>query len=211
MGGTLERYAIDDVMEWRYGNLCYYLTIVALLLFSLSGIVIGDTFRAFWGFCAAVLAALPAFFEWKDGWIFPWPAKFLIGLTLVMHIGGGIFWWYFHYYPVYDKLAHLVASMTIALLTLLFLLFLSYYSVARPGRWTIIAIVLIVPLLFGSGWEIAEYTIDQNLLSTYWVNFWDSLLDTIFNLLGCGFIAVHANEYLKLESPERLFRRFVTW
>jgi hypothetical protein len=211
MGQSPERYAIDDVMAWRYGNLCYYLTVLALFVFSVSGILIGDTYRAIWGFVAVVLALLPVLFEWKDGWIFPWPAKFLIGLTLVMHIGGGINRWYFMYYPVYDKIAHLVAAMTIALLTFLFLLFLEYYSVVHLGRRNIIIIIFFVSLFFGLCWELAEYLIDLNLLSTYFVTSSDSILDTIFNLLGCGYIAFHANEYLKLESPEKLFKRFVTW
>ena len=211
MGGTLERYAIDDVMAWRYGNLCYYLTIAALFLTAMYGFLIGDPNRGYWGLCAVGLALIPLLFEWKDGWIFPWPAKFLIGLTLFIHMGGGIYHWYFNLYPIYDKIAHLVASMTVAFLTFLFLLFLAYYSVVRLGRGAIIFLIVAVSLFFGFGWELGEFIIDQNLFSTYFVTSYDSLMDTIFNLLGCGYIAFHANEYLKLESPERLFRRFVTW
>jgi hypothetical protein len=206
-----ERYALEGLMDWRYGNLCYYLTIVALFLFSVSGFIIEDTYRAIWGLCAVILAALPAFFEWKDGWIFPWPMKFLIGLTLVMHIGGGINSWYFDLYPVYDKIGHLVASMTIALLLFLFLLFLEYYDVVHLGRRKIILVITVVTLFFGFCWEAAEYIIDVNLLSTYFVTSWDSFFDTIFNILGAGYIAFHANEYLKLESPAKVFKRFVKW
>jgi hypothetical protein len=206
-----EKYALEDLMDWRYGNLCYFLTIAALFLFSVSGIVIDDTYRAVWGFCAVILAALPAIFERKDGWIFPWPAKFLIGLTLVMHIGGGINSWYFALYPVYDKIAHLVASMTLALLLFLLLVFLEYYHVVRLGRRTIVLAVLVIPLCFGLCWEYAEYVIDQNLLSTYFVTFYDSIMDNLFNILGAGYIAFHANEYLKLEPPEKVYRRFVKW
>jgi hypothetical protein len=211
LGEATEKYAIEQLMAWRYGNLCYYLTLVTLFLFSVSGIIIGDTYRAVWGFCAVIIAALPAILEWKDGWIFPWPAKFLIGLTLVMHIGGGINSWYFALYPVYDKIAHLVASMTLALIIFLFLLFLDYYSVVRLGRRMIVSIVLVVPLFFGFCWEAAEYIIDLNLLSTYFVTSWDSLFDTLFNILGAGYIAFHANEYLKLEPPRKVYTRFVKW
>lgn len=206
-----ERYALEDLMDWKYGNLCYGLTIAALFLFSVSGIVINDTYRAVWGFCAVILAGLPAFFEWKDGWVFPWPAKFLIGLTLVMHIGGGINSWYFALYPVYDKVAHLVAAMTIALVLFLFLLFLEYYKVVRLGRRKIVLAVLVVPLFFGFFWEAAEYIIDQNLLSTYFVTFFDSIMDNLFNILGAGYIAFHANEYLKIEPPEKVYTRLVKW
>jgi hypothetical protein len=206
-----ERYAIEELMDWRYGNLCYYITITALFLFSVSGLIIEDTYRAIWGFCAVILAALAEILEWKEGWIFPWPAKFLIGLTLVMHIGGGINSWYFSLYPIYDKIAHLVASITIAFLTFLFLLFLSYHAVVHLGRRGIIVVIIVLTLFFGLTWELAEYVIDLNLLSTYFVTPWDSIFDTIFNILGCGYIAFHANEYLKLEPPEKLYRRLVKW
>jgi hypothetical protein len=208
-GGSNQRYMIEDVIAWRYGNLCYYATIVALLIFAVSGIFYDDTYRAVWGFCAALLAALPAVVEWKKGWIFPWFAKFLVGLSLVMHIGGGIESWYFSLYPIYDKIAHLVSAMTIALLVFLLLLFLEYYGVVHPGRRTIVFLIVFVTLFFGLSWEIAEWSIDQNLLSTYWVNFNDSVFDTIFNLIGVGYIAFHANEYLKAEPPEKLYPRFV--
>jgi hypothetical protein len=55
---------------------------------------------------------------------------------------------------------------------------------------------------------MTEYLIDVNLLSTYFVTPWDSVFDTIFNALGTGYIAFHANEYLKLEPAPVLFRRF---
>jgi hypothetical protein len=56
---------------------------------------------------------------------------------------------------------------------------------------------------------ITEYLIDLNLLSTYFVTAYDSIMDTLFNILGAGYIAFHANEYLKAEPPEKLYTRFV--
>ena len=209
MDTSTGKYALEALMDWRYGNLCYHLTIVVLFLFAVSGVVYQDTYRAIWGFCAVLLVTLADLVERRRGWIFPWPVKFLIGLSLVMHIGGGIESWYFSLYPIYDKIAHLVSSMTISLLVFLFLLFLSYYQVIHPKRWQILFLIVFVSLFFGLCWEIAEYVIDQNLLSTYWVNFNDSVFDTIFNIIGTGYIAFHANEYLKLEPPEKVYTRFV--
>ena len=209
MSTSTGKYALEALMDWRYGNFCYYLTIVVLFLFAVSGIIYQDTYRAVWGFCAVLLVALADLVERRRGWIFPWPVKFLIGLSLVMHIGGGIESWYFSLYPIYDKIAHLVAAITIAYLTFLLLLFLDYYDIVHLGRRTIIFIIVFVTLFFGFSWEIAEWSIDQNLLSTYWVNLNDSIFDTIFNIIGVGFIAFHANEYLKLEPPEKVYTRFV--
>ena len=197
------------LMGWRWGNPLYYLAVVTLFLFSVSGIAIGDTYRATWGFLAVALAALPATVEWRKGWIFPWFVKFLIGLTMVMHIGGGIFGWYFDYYPVYDKIAHTVSSSTLALLVFLFLLFLEASSVLHLGRRGIVVTLVVVTFSLGVAWEIVEYLIDARFLSTYFLGVNDSLLDTLFNILGTGYIAYHANEYLKHGSPEMLFGRFI--
>ena len=209
MDGAKGEYAIDHLMAWRWGNLCYYLTIPALLWFALGNWMINDVYRALWAVMAALIAALPAIVEWRTRWIFPWPAKFLVGLALFLHIGGGMMSWYFDYFPVYDKIAHLVSSMAFALLVFLYLLYLASSSRVRLGRRTIILLVVSVTLFFGCLWELAEFLLDVNLLSTYFVTPWDSLFDTIFNILGTGYIAFHANEYLKLEPPEKVFARFV--
>jgi hypothetical protein len=201
-------YAIDRLLAWRWGNLCYYLTIPALLWFALGNWMINDVQRAVWAVVAAFIAALPAIAERRSRWIYPWPAKFLIGAALFLHVGGGMMSWYFDYFPVYDKIAHLVSAMATALLVFLILLRLAYSTRLRPGRGIIVGLILAVTLFFGSLWELAEYLIDVNLLSTYFVTPWDSVFDTVFNILGAGYIAFHANEYLKLEPPQVVFRRF---
>lgn len=208
MDGPREEYAIDRLLAWRWGNLCYYLTIPALLWFALGNWMINDVQRAVWAVVAAGIAALPAIAEWRSRWIYPWPAKFLIGAALFLHVGGGMMSWYFDYFPVYDKIAHLVSAMATALLVFLILLRLAYSTRLRPGRGIIVGLILAVTLFFGSLWELAEYLIDVNLLSTYFVTPWDSVFDTVFNILGAGYIAFHANEYLKLEPPQVVFRRF---
>jgi hypothetical protein len=202
-------YAFEHLMAWRWGNLCYYLTIPALLWFALGNWMIDDAYRAAWAVIAALIAALPAIVEWRTGWIFPWPAKFLVGLALFLHIGGGMMSWYFDLYPVYDKIAHLVSGMTIALVLFFLLIWLAYRSTLPMGRRGIVLTILSVTLLFGFLWELAEYTLDVNLVSTYFVSPWDSLLDTYFNILGVGYVAYHANRYLKAEPPEKVFTRFV--
>jgi hypothetical protein len=209
VAGPQGEYALDRLAAWRWGNLCYLLTIPALLWFAVGNWMIDDMYRATWAVIAAVIAALPAIIEWRTGWILIWPAKFLVGLSLFIHIGGGMMSWYFDYYPVYDKIAHLVSGMTVALLIFLVLLFLAYRSIARPGRLTIVAIILVVALSFGFLWELAELLLDVNLTSTYFIGPADSFFDTYFNVLGTGYIAFHANGYLKLEPPEKVFTRFV--
>jgi uncharacterized membrane protein len=49
--------------------------------------------------------------------------------------------WYFDYYPVYDKIAHLVSAMALTLLIFLYLLYLEYRSIVHLGRRRIIFII----------------------------------------------------------------------
>jgi hypothetical protein len=202
-------YAFERLMAWRWGNLCYYATIPALLWFALGNWLIDDMYRAAWAIIAALIAALPAVIEWRTGWIFPWPAKFLVGLALFLHIGGGMMSWYFDYYPVYDKIAHLVSGMAVATIILFLLLWLEYRSAVHLGRRWIVLVILSVTLTFGFLWELAELLLDVNLTSTYFVGPMDSFFDTVFNILGAGYIAFHANEYLKAEPPAKVFTRFM--
>lgn len=205
MEGSRKKCHFETLMAWRFGTLCYYLTILILFILSVSGIIIGDTYRAAWGFLAVILAALPALIEARKGWTFPWFMKFLIGSTLIMHIGGGIFRWYFDYYPVYDKVAHLVASSTTGLMIFLLLLFLENNASLRLGKRGIILTIVLVNLVLGLTWEMVEYLIDANFLSTYFLGMNDSLLDFLFDILGTGYIVFHASRYLETQSPDSLY------
>src|SRR5512141_1563482 len=47
---------------------------------------------------------------------FPWFVYFLIALSLSIHIAGYVQGWYVSLYPYYDKMAHLVSGVSIALI-----------------------------------------------------------------------------------------------
>lgn len=141
----------------------------------------------------------------------PWTVKFLIALSLFLHIAGGINRWYFLFYPFYDKLAHFVAALTIAFMLYLFLLCLGTYSRFKPDRYAIMGIILVTTILFGQVWEYAELSIDTLFRSTYYMSGIDSVVDTVGNILGALIIVVIAYYDLKKNSVAEVFNRYVQW
>ncbi|MDO9550194.1 MAG: hypothetical protein Q7J03_04410 [Methanoregula sp.] len=205
-------YLLDSIFVWRYGNATYYATVALLLFVALSGLLIkNDLFRARWGFIAVALAILPAICEWIVGIRFPWPMKFLIALALVMHMSGGIFEFYFTYYPVYDKLCHLVSAMAITLLVFVTILVLAGETGRNFRRMTVVAGVFTTVIALGLAWEFVELHVDFLSGTSYFVDPTDSFFDTIFNIIGTTFVVVTINKYLKRESLLSLYRRWVPW
>ncbi len=211
-GGDKTRHLYEDLLEWEYGNTAYYSALAVLLFIAIDGLIIrGDVLRAQWGFVALAIALLPAIAEYLTPVILPWPMKFFITLSLILHIAGGIFEFYFTLYPVYDKIGHLVSSIAISLLIFVMLLILVGIIGIRISNFSVIIFIFISVLLFGVAWEYAELNIDTVAGSTYFVNFNDSLLDMLFNVIGTGYIVMNVHELLKGESLLDLYRRIIRW
>ncbi len=205
-------YLIDSLFEWNYGNTVYYASVLVLLFIAVDGLIIrGDIFRARWGFVALTIALLPVLAEYFFRIIFPWPMKFLITLALILHMAGGIFGFYFTLYPVYDKIAHLVSSMAISFLFFIAILILAGVTGRHISRPVIVFGIFGVVMLFASAWEYTELYIDGMSKSTYFVTADDSLLDTLFNLIGTSYIVLTINVYLKNEPVISLYGRFIRW
>lgn len=205
-------YLYDDLLEWEYGKTAYYSGLVLLLLIAAEGLIIrGDVLRAQWGFVALAIALLPALAEHLTPLLLPWPMKFFITLSLIFHIAGGIFGFYFILYPVYDKIGHLVSSIAISLVIVVVLLILVGITGIKMGNFAIVFCIVIPVLLFGVAWEYAELNIDTVAGSTYFVNVNDSLLDMLFNIMGITYVVMNVHELLKHESLMDLYRRTIRW
>lgn len=205
-------YLIDSVLEWKYGNVTYYITAILLFVVALAGLLIrNDIFRAQWAFVAVALALLPALCEWIIGIRFPWLMKFLLAFALLMHMAGGILLFYFTLYPIYDKICHLVAAMGIAFLVFVFILVLGGITGRDFRREAVVAFIFITVIVLGLAWEYAELRLDIRSGSTYFVNPYDSVFDMIFNIIATSYVAANLNEYLKQESLIGLYRKWIHW
>jgi len=211
-GDDNPRYLYDDLLEWQYGNTAYYSALVILLFIAVDGLIIrGDVLRAQWGFVALAIALLPALAEYLTPLILPWPMKLFITLSLIFHIAGGIFGFYFALYPVYDKIGHLVSSIAISLVIVVILLILVGITCIRLSTPAVVICIFIPVMVCGVAWEYAELNIDTVAGSTYFVNINDSLLDMLFNVMGTCYIVLNIRELLKRESLMDLYRRSIHW
>ena len=154
-----------------------------------------------------MLSDYPLFqhFPPENAYCGPLGINFLIALTLFLHIGGYSYHWYLDLYPYYDKFAHLVASMTVALLGFLAVLIIMRVSNCfQFERWQIFFFIVIFTLAFGAIWEIWEFTMDT-LAGAYLTkplqhSNTETIIDLITDLCGGLIIAVLGTFYLKRKS-----------
>lgn len=206
------RYFIDALLAWHYGNVVYYSSLGLLLFISLFGLIIRqDILRAEWGFIALAIALLPALAEYLTPVIFPWPMKFLITLSLILHIAGGIFGFYFTFYPLYDKIGHLISSMAIAFIFFVMIMILAGMTGKNISRTMVVIGIFVPVMLFSLAWEYAELNIDILAGSTYYVDANDSFSDMVFNIIGASYFVLNIHAYMKNESLNSLYRRFIRW
>ena len=208
-----DNHSLTDVLlAWRYGNAAYYISLAVLFLIGIAAVFIRhDIFRAHWAFVALAVAVLPAVAERLTGIRLPWPVKLLITLALILHTAGGAFGLYFSLYPIYDKIAHLVASIAIAWLIFIIILVTGGIFRKHPGRLWICWGIFLAVMLLGLSWEYEELFIDLSTGTTYFVNPADSFFDMVFNIIGSGYVALTVNAYLKSDSFEHQYQRFIQW
>jgi hypothetical protein len=186
----------------------YYLTYVMqtfIIIASVYAFSIGYYGGAFFGLLAAGLTFIPTVVHRKLHIVVPWEVTFLIALTLFLHIGGYSFQWYLDYYPFYDKFAHLIASITIAILGFLaVLIIMRVSSCMQLERWQIFFFIVIFTLAFGAIWEIWEFAVDTffgpYLTKPLQHSNTDTMIDLVTDLAGGLIVAFLGTYYLKRKS-----------
>ena len=188
----------------------YYLTYfmqALILLTSVYSFHIGYYAGTFFGLVAVGLSLIPTLVHRKMHIVVPWEITFLIALTLFLHIGGYSYLWYLDHYPWYDKFAHLIASMTVAMLGFLVVLIMMRVSTGLQfERWQIFFFIVIFTLAFGAIWEIWEFTLDT-LARAYLTkplqhSNTDTMIDLITDLGGAIIVATLGTFYLKRKSAQ---------
>jgi len=179
-----------------------------ILLTSVYSFHIGYYAGTFFGLVALGLSLIPTLVRRKVHIVVPWEITFLIALALFLHIGGYSYHWYLDLYPWYDKVAHLISSITIALLGFLGVLIIMRVSNGLEfERWHIFFFIVIFTLAFGAIWEIWEFTLDT-LAGSYLTkplqhSNTDTMIDLITDLCGGMIIAILGTFYLKKKSAEK--------
>jgi hypothetical protein len=177
----------------------YLIVILFEIIFAalaVQAVLIGDSTRFYFVFLAMIIAALPVAFEKILGLSLPPGIKILVPFALFLHLAGGIMRWYWIYQPWYDKFAHIVSALTIALLVYVFFLMLDSYGI-RVSRLNVLIGIFVITILLGGFWEIGEKSFDLMLKSSYNNGLTDTIGDVIGNIIGTFIGVLVANRALK--------------
>jgi len=164
---------------------------------------------AIWGFIDLILTFTPLMLKRRFHVTLPWELNFLIVLSLYLSVSGNVQGWYYHFYPFYDKVAHLVSSITIAVLGFVAAVIMDRYTEIKMNRPLIVIFVIIFTMAIGSFWEITEFISDNLFGTQLQVGLRDTMYDLIFDLAGGTIIGVLGDVYLKRMPKERFFSDFL--
>jgi hypothetical protein len=167
---------------------------------------IGDYNAGFFALLMFIFTLVPYWVAKKLDIEFPWFVFFLISLALWFHTAGFIQGFYLTFYPWYDKVAHLVGGISVALLAFLGVIFIDRYWEMKLTEPFIVGFTLIFGLAMAAAWEIYEFTIDTlfggSLAGRMQVSLGDTVLDMIFVLIGSVIVAVIAIVWFRTHNVE---------
>jgi len=180
--------------------------IAANVLLALS---LGEYSQVFTGVIGLGLTLVPAVATRRWSITLPWQVNLLIVLSLYLHVAGEIQGYYLLYYPYYDKIAHLIAGITVSLLAFAIVLLLDRFSRLNLSRWMIVGFIIITAMAMEGFWEIYEWLFDTFLGTNLQHGLDDTMLDMIFVLVGAVVVALAGNRYLSRFSKEEITGRLV--
>lgn len=185
--------------------LAYFMQALILLNVAYS-IYVGNWFLAIPGLFAFFLTIVPRIVERRAHITLPWEINFLIALSLYLHVAGHISGFYDTFSPVYDKLAHFISAITIAVLGFVLVFLLEQFSEQRCTRFMIVYFIVMFTMGLGAIWEIYEFVLDTIFGMQLQHGLEDTMWDLIFDLAGALIIASVANFYLGKITKEDIKR-----
>jgi len=175
-----------------------------LIAFSLE-----DYSQVFGGILALGLTMVPAIITRRWSIVLPWQVNLLIALSLYLHIAGGVLGYYDIYYPYYDKVAHLIAGITVSILAFAIVLLLDRFSRLNLSRGMIVGFIIIAAMAMEGFWEIYEWLFDTFLGTNLQHGLDDTMLDMIFVFIGSIVVALIGNRRLQKFSKEEITDKLV--
>ncbi|MCK4734673.1 MAG: hypothetical protein KAT65_19615 [Methanophagales archaeon] len=197
------------MLREKIGIYLAYLMQMLIVVYAVYSVYTKDYIWAVWGLFAFILTLTPLMLKRRFNVTLPWELNFLIVLSLYLHVSGGVRGWYQLFYPFYDKVAHLVSSITIAVLGFVAAVIMDQYTEIKMNRPLIVFFVVIFTMSLGAFWEITEFVSDQILGTQLQISLEDTMYDLMFDLVGGIFIGVLGDAYLKRTPKERFIRDFL--
>ncbi len=197
------------MLRKKIGIYLAYLMQMLIVVYAVYSVYTRDYFWAIWGLFALILTLTPLMLKRRFHVTLPWELNFLIVLSLYLSVSGNVQGWYYHFYPFYDKVAHLVSSITIAVLGFVAAVIMDRYTEIKMNRPLIVIFVIIFTMAIGSFWEITEFVSDNLFGTQLQPGLRDTMYDLIFDLAGGTIIGVLGDVYLKRMPKERFFSDFL--
>jgi hypothetical protein len=194
-------------LKKKIGISLSYLMQALILIYAIYSFCTLDYLYGIWSLFAFFLTLTPLILKRRFDITLPWELSLLIVLALYLHVGGSIRGWYLLLYPFYDKFAHLISSVLVAILGLISAVIMDQYVESiKMNRFFVAFFVIIFTMAMGVTWEIGEFLSDQILLTQAQHGLNDTMLDLIFDLIGGGVVSILGMIYLKYTPKGRFIK-----
>jgi len=184
-----------------------------ILLEGVFGLFILDPSIIFTAFIGFFLTCIPYLVGRRIQVTLPWEVNFLIAFSVFLHVSGYSQHLYILLYPYYDKFAHFVSSITVAVLAFVSILLINYFSCTKMARWQIFFYIVIFTMAIGAFWEIYEYLLDTFLGSYLTKSLQhgldDTMIDLIIDLLGGIVVGLFGTFYIQKRTLTDLTNQMV--
>jgi hypothetical protein len=184
-----------------------------ILLEGIYGLFVRDPSIIFTAFIGFFLTCIPYLIARRIQVTLPWEVNLLIAFAVFLHVAGYSQQLYSLLYPYYDKFAHFVSSVTVAVLAFVSILLINRFSCTKLARWQIFFYILIFTMAIGAFWEIYEYLMDT-FFSTYLTKplqhgLDDTMVDLIIDLFGGFVVGLFGMWYIQKKTLAELTDQMV--
>jgi hypothetical protein len=166
---------------------------ISFILLTLQAVNIEDTSRMRFAILSFFITLIPYLAERLLRISFPFGIKIMVPFALFIHTAGGIMRWYWDFsWIYYDKIAHLISGFALGLVIFAIILVVILYSKREMQKRSVLIWTAVISFLLSMVWEYEEMSIDSVMMTTYSGGVYDSIGDTIANIIGiilCIYVA----------------------
>jgi len=179
-----------------------------ILLAAAFSLTRGEFFLGLSAGVAFLLTMMPSLMTRNLRLCLPWEVNFLVAFSLYLHVMGHVGEYYVLLAPYYDKLTHLVSSITVAVIAFFLAILAEYQGDVRLTRQAIVVFILVSTLAAGTVWEIYEFVVDQAFDAGLQHGNADTMMDLIMDFIGAAIVAAIAAIALAKGEGHRFIRFF---
>ncbi len=201
--GTVVRRAESPGMY-----ITYFVQSLILLNVGIS-ISLGNLFLTLSSLGAFSLTLIPYILTRNLNIRIPWTLNLLIALSIYLHVAGHVGEYYVLFAPYYDKIAHLVSSVTIAAIGFIGIILVDHLCRMRLPRAAIVFFVVLFTITMGTAWEMYEFILDQAFGMTLQHGNYDTMSDLIVDVIGAFIVAALGDAYLRRVPKRAIVERFI--